>query len=211
MNRLTELFLNAPGGYFTPADIVTALTGSNHSRYGLVKRALAHGEIMVIRRGLYCLAAKYLKTPVSTFVAAQHILGPSYVSFETALSYHGWIPEAVHACVNTCLAHSREFDTPLGLFVYKRVPQKILLTGVERRTDADGNVFFMAGPVKALADLVHINRAKWRSIDQAAESLRIEPEQLMAADIEEVDTVADNCTNGRVRVFMNAWKKALKP
>ncbi len=51
--------------------------GSEDRRYGLVKRALASGEIIRIRRGLYCLAPKYQKKSVNLYAMAQRVHGPS--------------------------------------------------------------------------------------------------------------------------------------
>jgi len=62
MNKLTEkVFECAPYGGFTSQDVATLFPGSEDRRYGLVKRAIAGGEIIRICRGLYCLAPKYQK------------------------------------------------------------------------------------------------------------------------------------------------------
>ncbi|NLZ59095.1 MAG: type IV toxin-antitoxin system AbiEi family antitoxin domain-containing protein [Lentisphaerae bacterium] len=61
MNRLTKLLFHSAGNLFTYADLSVLLEGSDHSRHGLVKRALAAGEILRLRRGLYCLAPEYQK------------------------------------------------------------------------------------------------------------------------------------------------------
>ncbi|MCX5636899.1 MAG: hypothetical protein NTX52_04295 [Planctomycetota bacterium] len=47
MNKLTEkIFENAPYGYFTSQDVATLFPESEDKRYGLVKRAIAGGEIL---------------------------------------------------------------------------------------------------------------------------------------------------------------------
>jgi len=207
MNRLTERFFQAPSGIFSQAEVAVALDGSAFRRHALVKRALAHGEILGIRRGLYCLAPRFQKKPVSVFAAAQRIYGPSYVSMESALSYHGWIPEAVHSCTNASYGNAREFHTPLGLFVYCRVPQRVFYREVERLVDPSGNVFFMASPVKALADYVYVHQPDWNAIGDAAESLRIEPEDLTSASLAQMDELSRNYSNHRVRRFLESWKE----
>lgn len=209
MNRLTEHFFKASRPVFTQADVYTSVPGSNFSRHGLVKRAIAEGEILNIRRGLYCLAPPYRKGPVSVFAISQRVYGPSYVSMETALSYHGWIPEAVYACTCASYHNGKDFDTPLGLFSYKRVPQKTFFAGVERRVNQDDNVFFMASPAKALADYVYVHRLHWTGIDAAIGSLRIEPEQLLSVGPEELAELTENYSNGRVKQFLKGWHKSL--
>ena len=53
MNKLTERFFDAPTGVFTFVESTVAIDGSDFSRHGLIKRAIASGEILNIRRGLY--------------------------------------------------------------------------------------------------------------------------------------------------------------
>ncbi len=209
MNRVTEHFFNAPTGVFTQPEVAVAIDGSDFSRHGLVKRALANGEILDIRRGLYCLAPRYQKKPVSVYGLAQRVYGPSYISLETALSYHGWIPEAVYACTCVSAGRAKEFTTPLGPFSYKRVPQRTFYAGVERCVDPDGNTWFMASPVKALADYVYVHRPDWTALDEAAANLRIEADELTSVTTEQLEMLADNYSNHRVRRFLSAWKEAL--
>ena len=97
MNRLTEQFFQAPTGVFTQSDVAVSVDGTDFSRHGLIKRAMAGGEILNIRRGLYCLAPEFQKKPISVYGLAEKVYGPSYIRTETALSYHGVIPEAVYA------------------------------------------------------------------------------------------------------------------
>ena len=209
MNRLTERFFQVPSGVFTQPEVAVAVEGSEFSRHGLVKRALARGEILNIRRGLYCLAPKYQKKTVSVYALAQRIYGPSYISLEAALSYHGWIPETVYTCTCASFGNAKEFNTPLGIFSYQRIPQKTFYAGVDRCVDPDGNVFFMASPAKALADYVYVHKPDWTCIDEAAASLRIEPEDLATAAPEQIVLLTENYSNKRVRRFLASWKEAL--
>lgn len=88
---------------------------------------------------------------------------------ESALSHHGWIPEAVYACTCASFANSREFATPLGAFSYRRVPQNAFFLGVDRCKDANGNVFFMATAAKALADYLYMQKLNWSGMDAASD------------------------------------------
>lgn len=210
MNQLTQHFFDAPDSVFTHADVAAALKGSDDHRYGLVKRALAKGEIQSIRRGLYCLARRYQKKPVSVYALSQRIYGPSYVSLESALCHHGWIPEAVYGCTCASYGKAKNFDTPLGLFSYQRIPQEVFYTGVERLVDSNGNVSLMATPAKALADYVYVHRPTWSTIEGASGSLRIEMEDLLAVNAEDVTELAENYRNSRVARFIAHWREVLK-
>ncbi|HPB51643.1 MAG TPA: hypothetical protein PLZ31_10530 [Myxococcota bacterium] len=211
MNRLTEHFLSAPGGIFTITDVHNAFDGSDFSRHALIKRALADGEILGIRRGLYCLAPRYNRSPVNPYALSQRIYGPSYVSLESALSFHGWIPEAVYTCTCVSFNRSKRFETPLGQFSFERVLQKALFCQVERVAEPGSVVYFMATPAKALADMVYTRKAPWGTIDDAAGDLRIEHDDTRGVTIDELDVLMDNYDNRRVRRFLATWKGALKP
>lgn len=205
MNQLTEIFLNAPGGIFTLPEVATVLPGSEHRRNGLIKRAIARNEIVQVRRGVYCLAPRFRRGSVSAFALAQRLHGPGYISFETALAHHGWIPEAPHVCASASLRKARRFDTPLGLFTYHRVPQRVFYAHVDRWVDRDGGVALIAAPQKALADLVYLGRQPWSGIREAADSLRIEQEDWRGVPPKTLADLAGNYTSRRVRAFLTDW------
>jgi predicted transcriptional regulator of viral defense system len=211
MNRLTDrIFENTPQGYFTSQDVVALFPESPDTRFGLVKRAIAGGEIIHIRRGLYCLAPKYQKKKINLYALAQHIYGPSYVSLESALSWHGWIPEAVYTLTSVSSGKSKEFKTPLGTFSYDRVPQSVFYSGVERSSDEAGNIFLMATPMKALADYVYVNKKDWTGLKPAVESLRIEPEAIESVTSDDIDALTYSYTSRRIQKFIKGLRKDLK-
>ena len=211
MNKLTEeVFGLTPWGYFTIQEVATLFPGSEDRRFGLVKRAIAGGEIIHIRRGLYCLAPKYRKNGMNLYVVAQHVYGPSYISLESALSWHGWIPEAVHAVTSASFKKSVEFKTPIGVFSYERIPQEVFYTDVERLTDESRNVFLMASPLKALADYVYVRKKDWSGIGPVVDSLRVEPEEFEQVTREILDALTSNYSNSRVKRFLEGVAKDLK-
>ncbi len=209
MNIITEKFLDVPTGIFTSTDVALTFPGTDDSRHAKVKRALASKEIQGVRRGLYCLARPYRRYPINVYALAQRVHGPSYVSMESALSYHGWIPESVRVCTSTNLGSAKKFRTPFGVFSYERVPQRIFYTGVERLDHGEHGIAFMATPAKALADYYYVRQPSWTTIHDAAGSLRIEPEDLSEVSAEEIDELAANYRNRRVLAFLADWRATL--
>jgi hypothetical protein len=210
MNKLTDkIFETVPYGYFTSQDVATLFPESEDKRYGLVKRAIAGGEIIHIRRGLYCLAPKYQKKNINLYALAQRIYGPSYVSLESALNWHGWIPEAVYTLTSVSSGKSKEFRTPLGTFSYTRLPQKVFYTGVERLADDAGNIFLMAAPMKALADYVYVNKKDWAGLKPVIESMRIEPEEFESVTSDDLEALIENYTSRQVKKFIKGLRKEL--
>lgn len=168
MQPITEIALeHASYSVFTRAEVARWAGGSADRQFALLKRAMARGEIVHVGRGLYCLADKYLRGKINPLSLAQRIHGPSYISLEMALSYHGWIPEAVYTITSATMDRAREVETPLGYFSFTRVPQNVFYAEVARiETQAGGAAsgsFFIASPLKALADYVYVHRQDWRS------------------------------------------------
>ena len=210
MNKLTEQVLGSlPHSQFTSQEVATLVPGSDDRRYGLVRRAIASGEIIHVRRGLYCLAPKYRKKSMNLYALAQHIYGPSYVSLESALSWHGWIPEVVHSITNASFRKSKEFKTPLELFSYDHIPQELFYSEVKRLTDESGNVFLMASPLKALADYVYVRKKDWKGIEPVVGSLRVETEELEQVSRDNVEGLISNYSNSRVKRFLEGLRKDL--
>lgn len=211
MNKLTEkIFECIPHGDFTSQDVANLFPESENRRFGLVKRAISNGEIIHIRRGLYCIAPKYQKESINLYALAEHVYGPSYISLESALSWHGWIPEAVYAITSVSFKKSKEFKTPLGTFSYTRVPQKVFYVSVERMTDETGNIFLMASPMKALADYVYAYKKDWVGLEPVVKSLRIEQEDIEDVTAEELNMLITNYGSRRVQKFIKGLKKDLK-
>jgi predicted transcriptional regulator of viral defense system len=57
---------------------------------------LRDGLIIPVKKGLYIAGPALNSGKPEPFLLANHILGPSYISLETALAYHGFIPERVY-------------------------------------------------------------------------------------------------------------------
>jgi hypothetical protein len=208
MQHLTEEALErVPWGFFTRAEAGIWLPVSTAALDGLLKRAVRAGEIHRIRRGLFCLDRRFLAAPPNPLALAQLVHGPSYLSSETALSWHGWIPEAVHAVVSTGLGRSRDFVTPLGTYVFQRVPQKSLMSAVQRITEAAPHVsYLMARPLKALADYVYTHHCDWRSADPLRGSLRIDDESLSSLSAEDFVELEGQYRSGRVSRFLGGLR-----
>ncbi len=209
MKRIAEQMKeNIPYGVFTDTEVKNAVTSSAHGRYGLIKRAIARGELIHLRRGLYAFSKKYLPHALNAFEVAQKIYSPSYVSLESALSFHGWIPEGVPTITSVSARRSKEFTTPLGVFSYSRMPSFNFI-GVERIVE-DTAVFFMATPTKALIDFVYVYKKNWRGVRPLIESLRIEQDDLLALSKETLDAIMQERHGARVARFIEGLIEELK-
>jgi hypothetical protein len=128
---------------------------------------------------------------VHPFAVAQALLPGSYISFESALAYHGWIPEAV--LVTASVTPGRKTleipATEFGSFKYHplAIADYRFLGGVERVT-FDKLTAFVARPLRALMDLVALRKVEWSGLDWLTSGMRIDDEALLA--LTETDFVA---------------------
>ena len=211
MNRLVRKIIEfSPSGVISGQDLATLLPEGENKRQALIKRAVVSGDLIRIRRGLYCLASMYQKTHLSPYSLAQHIYGPSYISLESALRWYDWIPEAIYSYTSVSLKNSKDFDTPAGLFSYQRVPQKTFYAGVSRQTDDNGCVFLIASALKALADYVYVHKCDWAGLEPVIESLRVETDELDCLTSAEFDVITGNYKSRRVQRFCKGLRKDLK-
>src|SRR6218665_3344082 len=72
-----------------------------------ISELVKSGELISMRRGLYVSDAGL--PPVSPFLIANHLRGPSYVSLESALSFWGLIPERVYEISSVTTKTSKEY------------------------------------------------------------------------------------------------------
>jgi len=210
MNKLTKSIIqHIPNPVFTVQELAVLEAGSDNTRHSLVKRAIADGDLIHIRRGCYALSPLYRKSVIQPFAVAQLVYGPSYISLESALSAHGWIPEGVQEITCVSVRPKRNFDTPLGNFSYQQVPQNILYAGVARVQNETGQSWMLASALKSLADYVYLHKLDWVSKYPLIESLRIEKEQLLELTAGDFESLENNYSSRRVIRFLAGLKKEL--
>ena len=112
------------------------------------------------------------------FEIAAILYGPSYISLESALSFHGWIPESTPTINSVCSKRSKNFETFLGVFAYHNIPVSVFHIGVsssrKNLMKDDEASFLIADPWKAIADFIYLRKRSWPSVIMLANDLRIE-------------------------------------
>ncbi len=194
-------------GIVTDVELTELIPGSLDKRYGQVKRAIADERLIHLKRGLYALPVRYRRKPYQLFDLAAYLYGPPYISFESALSYHGWIPESVPITASATPRRKAQFVTSLGTFQYFKVPEVNSFVEVQRVESKDQAVFFMASPWKAIFDYVHVFKKDWDTVAPLFESLRIEPDFLVPPTRDELDSIATHYHTQRIQRFMRCLRK----
>ena len=188
------------------------LPGSAQRRYHLVSRAMAAGELLHLRRGRYVLARAFRDNPAHPFALAQAFASGSYVSFETALAHHGWIPEAVHTVASiTPGRKTSSYEHPIfGHFTFHPLPVDPghFLELVER-AEFTGQVALVARPVRALMDLVCLRKQEWQGIGWLIDGMRIELEQLRSITSADIRILRLVYRNQRAQSFLSSLAREL--
>ncbi len=176
--------LSVLAGYSKPRDKIT--------------RLLAAGDIVRIKKGLYCFGGAFRRGPISREYVANLVFGPSYVSLDYALGFHGLIPERVEVVTSVTTQRSRSFSTPLGRFSYHALNGRRYAIGVELQMIGDTR-FLIATPEKALVDKV--------SKDKRFEGRRIsEYESYLEDDLRIESAVLAQLDTLRLRAITEAYR-----
>lgn len=97
-------------------------------------------------------------TPVNEFLLSKisnSLIRPSYISLQTALSFHGLIPEGVYSFTAVTTRKTTNYETGYGNFIYRTLkPQLYFGYHVDR---ANGLPVLMAEPEKAILDFLYLS------------------------------------------------------
>ncbi len=134
---------------FTPLEFKRVFGVSDSACQWFIKNHVKKGNFVKIRQGLYMLA----DYPVDSYLIANRFYEPSYVSFDTALSFYGIIPESIYSIVSATPKITKEAEINNIKFVYHKI-KKQAYAGYKPVKIRD-NTVLMAEPEKALADYLY--------------------------------------------------------
>ena len=168
--------------YFDRAFLLQ-ISGESESALSLnIKRWLADGTFLPLRRGMYALAEHLRKTVICRPRLANDLYPPSYLTDVWALSFHGLIPDVAREYTSATMRRPQSFQNHFGVFSYRHISAKYFW-GFEtfRATGAD---FRCASPEKALIDHWYWTRGDWT--EERMREMRLQnPEQLDEAKLGE--------------------------
>ena len=155
---------------FTPQEFQGVFNVSLKRAANFISSNVRSGLFVKLRNNFYTVK----DSRPDYFFIANRLYQPSYISMETALSYHKIIPEVVYGNTSITTKTSREFETPIGNFTYRHIKTEAF-TGYTL-WEADRYKVLMAEPEKALADYLYFvdlkkislnDRLKLRTIDRS--------------------------------------------
>ena len=131
------------------------------------------GVFLRLKKGLY---ANLFNKP-SQFFMANKIYQPSYISFESALSYYGLIPETVYSVTSASPKATREFSMQNYHFVFRRIKKEAFAGYVP--AEIGGETILIAEPEKALADYYYFVILGKRKLPDRLNLRKIDKEKLV--------------------------------
>lgn len=177
---MEELFaLKALGNFPLSTSSILPLLRDYKRPYDKINHWVKSGDLIQIKKGLYVLGNRISEQSPNTFLLANHIYGPSYISMDSALSFHGMIPERVHQITSVSTRTSKQFNTAMGRFDYLQVKPSYFSFGIGNYGNPTSGYFMMASPEKALWDKIVLTsgvlfRSKVEVMQFLEEDLRID-------------------------------------
>lgn len=182
--------------------------GNPKTRLG---RMVKNGICYPVVRGLY-----ETEKSISPYLLAGSISGPSYISFEFALSRYSLIPERVCSVTSaTCGKRKKKiFRTQFGDYSYQDVPAAVF--PFETEIVREGDYYYrIATPEKALCDQLysirHMTINNLKDMEYLLfDDLRIADEELLNFNLETVCKLAELYGSTTVKKFSVFLRRFLK-
>lgn len=136
---------------------------SYHSKDGVFTR---------LKMGVYVLSGN----PPTKFELANYIYKPSYISFESALSYYGIIPETVYSVTSATTKSTKDFNLLNQNYEYRKIKRKLFFgyTPIKVRN----KVILIADKEKALLDYLYLLSLKGKSFNERIDLSKIDKKKL---------------------------------
>lgn len=171
---------------------------------------LKSNEIIRVKKGLYVFSKDLSIRPYSLEILANLIYGPSYVSFESALSFWGMIPEKVERVTSACFKRNKQFKTPVGEFVYHYIEPKKFPSGISWESVDENSHFLIATKEKALCDYLARQKPFHNQEDlfiYLSENMRILEDRISSLKLSLVEEIASLYQNKNVDLLCKILKK----
>jgi len=144
-----------------------------------IKEAIQNKYIENIYNDIYALTVKYTDKFLPRELLAQMIIPDSYVSTFSVLYNYRWIPETVFAITSVTTRKKCIIDTEnCGTFIYHNIYNIEQKAGIYLETDSNG-YYKIATPLRALCDLLYLQKKSYTSTDELYEDYRIDKESII--------------------------------
>lgn len=168
---------------------------------GKISRDLRDGKIIQVKRGLY----EDNKNTPGHYLASL-IYGPSYLSFDYALSKYNLIPEAVYNTYTSATFKKNKkktFSNFFGKFLYRDIPESVYMYGVKAVVE-NGYTYHIATPEKALCDKLY-SLSPVKNVEKLKElifaDLRIDESDFAKLDLKLILEISDKYRSTNLKLL----------
>ena len=113
------------------------------------------GKLLQLRRGIYAFPPPYVGERPLSYVVANRLVRPSYISLQSALSYYGLIPEHVASVTSVTTKRPVTLRNDFGRFLYRHIKRDFFF-GFRYWQVSQEQSAFIATPEKAILDLIYL-------------------------------------------------------
>lgn len=193
-----------------PLQVITALLKNYNRPYDKIHELVKKGALIPVKKGLYIPGPNLSVSGPESYLIANHLWGPSYISTDSALSYWGLIPEKVYETSSCTFKRARKYRTPIGRFNYHHLPLPYYAFDIRSIKLTSRQTVLMASPEKAICDKIILTpgirlRSTKQVRDFLVEDLRIEDEALKNLDTNKIKSwLVDAPKASSIREFIKA-------
>ena len=209
MRRKIKEYVAAPLSHNVVMEALSSYNRPNDKISEMIKS----GELVSLRRGLY-VPGPELDLPLpDSFVVANHLRGPSYISLESALSYWNLIPERVYEISSVTTKTSKIYNTAIGRFSFQHLPTPYYAFGIRSVPLTELQTALIASPEKAICDKIVLTsgillRSVSQTMDFLIDDMRMDEEQLQNLDISAIQSwVEDAPKRSSLQMLVNTLQR----
>lgn len=171
-----------------------------------ISRDVKSGKLIKLKNGLY-------ETNPNTkgYLLAGSIYGPSYLSFDFVLAYHGLIPtkNIIYTSATCNKKKKKLYENNFGKYSYRDVPENVFELGINK-IEEEGYKFYLATPEKALCDKLYtlspIKNMK-ELTDILLDKFEIDMDELLGVNMDHLQEITESYHSTNVTLFYRYMKK----
>ena len=155
------------------------------------ERLVEKGVLIRLKKGAYAFSE------VNALVVANYLAPCSYVSFETALSHYGMIPEFTPLIMSvSSVSRHRAYSTAIGSYEYFHQHPELYSAGMDRVMLAENLPLLIETPEKALCDALarrseHYHNKDTSFLEYLLQELRLEDYALQNLDVGHIESLGE--------------------
>lgn len=179
------------------------------NKYTKLSREIKKGKYFRIINGLY-----ETDPNIPGYLLASSIYGPSYISFEYALSFYGLIPERVTTVTSATFDKKKKklYNTDFGVFTYRDVPKLVYPEEIILKEENDYS-YQIATPEKALCDKLYtlFPLYNYSNLENMLfNDLRIDDEEFKKLDFNKIEKLSGLYHSTNVELLAKYVKNMIK-